>query len=162
MRYPLNLGPAPSSGDINPFGVAVINAVGQQANGMYGLMGAFAGASLLGGIGNALGLAAAPGAGLISLGVADLPITADEVAFRAAATVGKQSIRVASRDVAEEAAEKFVGPGNVPALDRNSGQIVGWKSADGTKVAIGPHVDAEGAHYNLRNLSTGGNLHVRW
>jgi hypothetical protein len=65
-------------------------------------------------------------------------------------------------DVAKQPADQFVGPGKVPALDRNTGQIVGWKSADGSKVAIGPHVDAIGPHYNLKNLSTGGNLHVRW
>ena len=158
----LNIGRAPDTGDINPFGVAVINAVGQQANGMYGLMGGFAGASLLGGVGNALGLAAAPGAGLISLGVADLPITADEVAFTAVATVGNQSIQVASRDVAEEAAEKFVGPNAEPIRGGyGSGPQVGWKSADGTKVARWTSADTKG-YINLENKATGGNLHVRW
>jgi RHS repeat-associated protein len=97
-----------------------------------------------------------------TLGVADLWASADEVVNRAVATIGNQSMKVANKEVAEAAAEKFVGPGKLPALDRNTGQIVGWKSADGTKVAIGPHMDAEGVHYNLKNLSTGGNLHVRW
>jgi hypothetical protein len=130
---------------------------------MYGLMGAFAGASLLGGVGNALGLAAAPEAGLITLGVADLPITADEVAFRALATVGDQSIRVANQDVAEQAAKEFVGSNPKPLFDRNAPSTVrGWESADGTRRIYGPHVDAEGPHYNLRNLETNGNLHVRW
>ena len=63
------LGPSPtSSSDINPFGLAVVQAVGQRANSMYGLMAAFAGGSLLGGAAVAGGLTFS-GAGLTSLGL---------------------------------------------------------------------------------------------
>jgi RHS repeat-associated protein len=88
--------------------------------------------------------------------------TADAVVQKAVSTVGNQSVTVASEDAAGQAADEFLGPGKTPALDRNTGQMVGWKSADGTEVVVGPHVDATGPHYNFRNLLTGGNLHVRW
>lgn len=58
------------AGDINPFGLAVVQSVGQRADSMYGMMGAFAGASIVGGGVVAGGLAAsASGAGLVSLGL---------------------------------------------------------------------------------------------
>jgi RHS repeat-associated protein len=64
----VNLGPGQSSGDINPFGLAVVQAVGRNANGMYGIMGTFAGGSLLGGAAVAGGLAVS-GAGLTTSGL---------------------------------------------------------------------------------------------
>jgi RHS repeat-associated protein len=56
------------AGDINPFGLAVVQSVGQRADAMYGMMGAFAGASVVGG-GVVAGGLAASGAGLTSLGL---------------------------------------------------------------------------------------------
>lgn len=65
-------------------------------------------------------------------------------------------------EVAEQAVEDFLGPDKQPALDRNTGAQVGWKSADGQSYALGPHADAGGPHYNFKDLVTGSNLRVRW
>jgi len=69
---------------------------------------------------------------------------------------------VASRDVAEAAAEKFVGPGAKTITDRSTGQVVGKISADGTKVYRTTSIGKAEPYVNLGNKSTGGNLHVRW
>jgi RHS repeat-associated protein len=99
---------------------------------------------------------------ILTLGIADLPITAGEVASRALATVGEQGIKVASRDVAEQAAKDFLGPGAQPIRgDFGVGPQVGWKSADGTRVARWTSAETKG-YINLVNKTTGGNLHVRW
>jgi len=72
--------------------------------------------------------------------------------------VGNQGARVASREVAEAAAKKWVGDGARPLLDRGTGRVIGEESADGTKIARWTSAD----YINLVNKLTGSNLHLRW
>lgn len=59
----------------------------------------------------------------------------EKILSKATSTVGNQSIRVGSRDTAEQAAKEWVGSGARQIVDRNTGTPTGWISADGTKVA---------------------------
>jgi RHS repeat-associated protein len=89
--------------------------------------------------------------------------TVDQVVIKASSTVGNQSVQVASEDVAKQAADQFLGPGAKPIYaNRGAGPEAGWKSADGARVVLDTHVDAQGVHMNFINKTTGGNLHVRW
>jgi len=93
----------------------------------------------------------------LGLGTEDLP----GVLSKAASAVGNQGVKVASRDVAEQAAKKWVGEGARPITDRATGKVVGEVSADGTKVARFTSAETKG-YINLVDKITGGNLHVRW
>jgi hypothetical protein len=85
-----------------------------------------------------------------------------EVLAKAGSAVGNTGMKVASREVAEQAAKEWVGEGAEPIYaNRGAGQQVGWKSADGTKVARFTSADTKG-YINLENRTTGSNLHVRW
>jgi hypothetical protein len=111
-----------------------------------------------------MGVEAWLGRGAIqTLGVAGAEVTAGEVVSRAIATVGSRSIRVASRQVAEEAAEKFLGQGSQPirAL-RGAGEIIGKISADGQRVVRYTSAEKAVPYINLENKVTGGNLHVHF
>ncbi len=80
----------------------------------------------------------------------------------AISTVGNRSIQVASRKIAEAAAEEFVGPGAKTITDRATGGIAGKISADGTKVYRITSLRNAQPYINLENKVTGGNLHVRF
>ena len=84
------------------------------------------------------------------------------VVARATAATGNETITVASREVAEEAADQFLGPESRVLYDRNTGAVAGRASADGTRVVLGPHTDSLGEHLNFRSRLTGADLHVRW
>ena len=79
---------------------------------------------------------------------------------RAGSAVGNQGAKVASREVAEQAAKEWVGEGARP-ITNYSGKVVGEISADGTKVARFTSAETKG-YINLVNKLTGGNLHVGW
>jgi hypothetical protein len=83
------------------------------------------------------------------------------VLSRAGSAVGNQGAKVASREVAEEAAKKWVGEGAREITDRGTGKVIGEISADGTKVARFTSAETKG-YINLVNKLTGGNLHVGW
>jgi len=83
------------------------------------------------------------------------------VLSRATSAVGNQGAKVASREVAEQAAKEWVGEGGRELTDRATGKVIGEISADGTKVARFNSADTKG-YINLVNRLTGGNLHVRW
>jgi hypothetical protein len=86
----------------------------------------------------------------------------EKVLSKASSSVGNQGIKVASREIAEQAAKEWVGEGAEPIYaDRGAGTQVGWKSADGTKVARFTSANTAG-YINLVNRITGSNLHVRW
>ncbi len=80
-----------------------------------------------------------------------------EVAARASSAVGNQSMTVPGRQVAEDAVDEFLGPDKQPLLDRNTGQQVGWRSADRQL-----QVRDDGSHFNFENRATGSNLHFRF
>jgi RHS repeat-associated protein len=85
-----------------------------------------------------------------------------DVLQRAGSVVGNQEARVASEDVAKQAAEEFLGPGSreiTQQYGNRAGQAVGRISADGQRVV---RVDTNAAmpHYNFVNKTTSGNLHV--
>lgn len=84
-----------------------------------------------------------------------------EVLTKAGSAVGNTGMKVASREVAEQAAKEWVGPGARQIVDRGSGKAIGEISADGTKVARYTSAETKG-YINLENKTTGSNLHVRW
>jgi hypothetical protein len=67
-----------------------------------------------------------------------------------------------SRDAAEQAAKDWVGAGARDIVDRQTGQVVGKISADGSKVARFTSVGKPQPYINLVNKATGGNLHVSY
>ena len=146
-----------TNGDIpiNPFGSAVVQSLGQRAPAMYKGFAIFEGASILAGTG-LWAAGAFEGAGMTSILTEDL----SGVLSRAGSAVGNQGAKVASREIAEEAAKKWVGEGASPITDR-VGNVVGEISADGTKVARFTSAETKG-YVNLVNKITGGNLHVSW
>lgn len=81
---------------------------------------------------------------------------------KAAATVGNQGVQATSRQAAEEAAKEWVGAGARSIVDRQTGQVVGQISADGSKVARFTSAAKAQPYINLVNKATGGNLHVRF
>jgi RHS repeat-associated protein len=81
---------------------------------------------------------------------------------KAGSTVGNQSIRVGSREAAEQAAKEWVGSGARQIVDRNTGAPTGWISADGARVARFTSANNAEPYINLQNKVTGGNLHVRF
>jgi RHS repeat-associated protein len=119
------------------------------------IAGFYGASALAGGLLYASG--ALGGAEGLSILIEDL----DGVLSRAASAVGNQGVKVASREVAEEAAKKWVGEGARAITDRATGRVVGEISADGTRVAR--FTSAETKEYiNLVNKLTRGNLHVGW
>jgi hypothetical protein len=76
--------------------------------------------------------------------------------------VGNQGAKVASREVAEEAAKKWVGEGARPLVDRGTGKVIGEISVDGTKIARWTSAEKAQPYINLVNKLTGSNLHVGW
>jgi hypothetical protein len=73
-----------------------------------------------------------------------------------------QGIKAGSKEAAEQAAKEWVGEGAQPIVERSTGQQVGWKSADGTKIARFTSVNKPQPYINLENKMTGGNLHVQY
>jgi len=116
-----------------------------------------------------LGINAVAGMGVTALGELTLsgagtPLAEDlsGVLSRASSAVGNQGAKVASREVAEQAAKEWVGEGAEPILaDHGTGAQIGWKSADGTRIVRFTSAESKG-YINLVNKITGGNLHVRW
>ena len=109
------------------------------------------------------------GAVPLALGIAGMGLIPEEaeiegVLTRAESAVGDETITVSSEDVAKEAADRFLGPGKEPIVDRETGAFAGWKSTNGERVVIDTHTDAgtPQPHMNFHNKVTGGNLHVRW
>lgn len=88
--------------------------------------------------------------------------TAAEILAKAGSAAGNTSIKVASREIAEQAAKEWVGEGSRPIYaNRGAGEAMGEISADGTKVARFNNAGTKG-YINLENRTTGSNLHVRW
>jgi RHS repeat-associated protein len=79
---------------------------------------------------------------------------------QAASTVGNQGVKASSKAIAEQAAKDWVGPGARDIVDRQTGQVVGKISSDGTKIARFTSVNKPQPYVNLVNKTTGGNLHV--
>lgn len=137
-----------------PANAAVFGRIGNQG---MGAIGVFAAGSVIGGTVGGVALSAAGTEAGLSILTEDL----EGVLSRAASSVGNQGAKVASREVAEEAAKKWVGEGARPIVDRATGKVVGEISADGTKVARFTSAETKG-YINLVDRITGGNLHVRW
>jgi hypothetical protein len=81
---------------------------------------------------------------------------------KAGSAVGGSDITVTSEKVAQEAAERFLGPGSKEikqVYGNRVGQVVGRISANGDKV-VRFDTNAAAPHYNFVNKVTGGNLHV--
>jgi len=88
----------------------------------------------------------------------------ENILAKAESTVGNQSVRVANRQVAEQAAKEWVGEDAEAIPDTHGGKSggqAGMKSAGGTKIARTTSAATKG-YINLVNKATGGNLHVRW
>jgi RHS repeat-associated protein len=92
----------------------------------------------------------------------EAPAALGKVLSKASSAVGDQTIRVASREVAEQAAKEWVGSGAREIVDRNTGAPAGWISADETKVARFTSASKAEPYMNLQNKVTGSNLHVRF
>jgi RHS repeat-associated protein len=133
-------------GRIGNEGMAGVKWFGEQM--LWNVAGGFAGH----GIGLALdALAASRFGGAVA-----------EVLTKAVSAVGNTGVKVASREVAEQAAKEWVGEGAEPIYaSHGSGPQIGWKSADGAKVARFTSAETKG-YINLVNNTTGSNLHVRW
>jgi hypothetical protein len=86
--------------------------------------------------------------------------TAPEILSKASKAVGDQFIRAANRKIAEQAAKEWVGEGAKPIVERSTGEQVGWKNFDGTKIARFTSINKAAPYINLINKITGGNLHV--
>jgi RHS repeat-associated protein len=146
---------APAYGPLEgPANLAGANMIG---NGGMAAIKDFAIGSAVGGL---LGGAALTAAGT-EAGLSILTENLEGVLSRASSAVGNQGAKVASREVAEEAAKKWVGEGAREITDRGTGQVIGEISADGTKVARFTSAETKG-YINLVNKLTGGNLHVGW
>jgi RHS repeat-associated protein len=85
-----------------------------------------------------------------------------ELVGKAASTVGNQSVQATSRQAAEQAAKEWVGQGARTLTNRQTGQVVGQMSADGSKVARFTSAGKAQPYINLENRATGGNLHVHF
>ena len=85
----------------------------------------------------------------------------EDILAKAGSAVGNNEIKAASRAAAEEAAEKWVGPGAKPIFSRE-GEQVGFKSVNGEKVARWTSAGKTDPYINLTNTKTGGNLHVHF
>jgi hypothetical protein len=85
-----------------------------------------------------------------------------EVLAKAASAVGNTGMKVASREVAEQAAKEWVGEGaRTIRANHGTGEAIGEISADGSKIARFNNAETKG-YINLENRTTGSNLHVRW
>jgi hypothetical protein len=150
-----NLGTATYYNKAEADGIRQLAQTGATLNDPRTIAG-FYGASALLGVGfYAAGVTS--GAELSSILVEDL----EGVLSRAGSAVGDQTAKVASREVAEQAAKEWVGEGSTPITDRLTGKVVGEISENGTKVARFTSAETKG-YINLVNKVTGGNLHVGW
>lgn len=140
----------PLDGPANRAGAAMIGS-GTK------VIGVFAAGSVVGGAIGGLALTAVG----TEAGISILTENLEGVLSRAGSAVGNQGAKVASREVAEEAAKKWVGDGAREITDRGTGKVIGEISADGTKVARFTSAETKG-YINLVNKLTGGNLHVGW
>jgi len=140
-----------------PANLAAANMIG---NGGMAAIKDFAIGSVV--VGGSLGLAGVPTALLGSAEAAPIVTEEATVLARASSAVGNQGAKVASREVAESIAKKFVGEGGRPLLDRTTGKVIGEISADGTKVVRWTSIDKAEPYINMENKLTGGNLHVGW
>jgi len=75
---------------------------------------------------------------------------------------GNDGVFASSRDIANNAAESFVGNDAMPIYDRTSGEQIGKISSDGNKIARYTSLNKDEPYINLENKQTSGNLHVRW
>jgi hypothetical protein len=109
----------------------------------------------------------------VAAGAEKAALTSAEAALRAevstiinkaASTIGKQSIKVSSREAAEQAAKEWVGPGARAITDNfaGTGRVVGQISTDGSRVARFTSANKPQPYINLVNRTTGGNLHVKF
>ena len=157
--------------DLGPFAQGVYNQLSARRNASYQAIGAFAGGTAVGGgiAGGAafLGGVALGGSSITTLGLegaAEAANAAEAASLiaQAASTVGNQGARAGSRAVAEQAARDWVGQGAREIVDRQTGQIVGRISADGTRIARFTSANKAQPYINLVNKVTGGNLHIRF
>ena len=138
-----------------PANAAIFGQIGNQG---IGAIKTFVAGSVVGG---AIGGAALTAAGT-EAGLSILTENLEGVLSRAGSSVGNQGAKVASREVAEEAAKKWVGEGARPLVDRGTGKVIGEISADGTKIARWTSAEKTQPYINLVNKLTGSNLHVGW
>ena len=107
------------------------------------------------------------GAVPLVLGIAGMGLIPEEteiegIVTRAESAVGREEITVSSKGIAEQAVDKFLGPGKQPLIQNygsRAGQQIGWKSEGGLKLVRDDSAAAR-PHYNFQNLQGGGNLHV--
>ncbi len=133
---------------------------GQIGNNGMGAIKYFAIGSVA--VGGTLGLAGVPTALLGGAEGATIITEEATVLARAGSAVGNQGAKVASREVAEAIAKRFVGDGGRELVDRGTGKVIGEISADGTKIVRWTSIDKAEPDINLVNKLTGGNLHVGW
>lgn len=79
---------------------------------------------------------------------------ASRIADKAKKTTGNDGEVASSKEIAEKAAEEFLGPGARPIRDR-AGNVVGKISADGTRVVRYTSVNKPNPYINLENKATG-------
>jgi hypothetical protein len=152
----LNGAPAFNNPGIDgPANAAIFGGIGNRG---MNAIGAFAAGSVVGGIAGGAALSAVGADAALSILTEDL----SGVLSRAGSAVGNQGAKVASQEVAEAAAKKWVGEGARPLIDRGTGKVIGEISADGTKIARWTSAAKAQPYINLVNKLTGSNLHVGW
>jgi hypothetical protein len=137
-----------------PANAAIFGQIGNQG---MGAIKVFAAGSVIGGVGGGVALTAAG----TEAGISILTENLEGVLSRAGSAVGNQGAKVASREVAEQAAKEWVVEGSRELTNRAGTKVIGEISADGTKVARFTSAETRG-YINLENKLTGSNLHVRW
>ena len=135
-----------------------LKAIGGFAVGTYALGAGGGAAAYFSGV--ALGGSSTTTLGLGGAAEAANAAEAASIVTQAASTIGNQGMRASSRAVAEQAARKWVGEGARNIVDRQTGQIVGRISADGTRIAWVTSASKADPYINLVDKVTGGNLHV--
>jgi RHS repeat-associated protein len=137
-----------------PANAAIFGQIGNQG---MGAIKVFAAGSVIGGVGGGVALTAAG----TEAGISILTENLEGVLSRAGSAVGNQGAKVASREVAEQAAKEWVVEGSRELTNRAGTKVIGEISADGTKGARFTSAETRG-YINLENKLTGSNLHVRW
>ncbi len=81
---------------------------------------------------------------------------------KAKQTSGNDGDVAPDREAAEEAAKQFIGENSTELVERQTGEYVGQKSEDETRIVKYTSVNKSDPYINLENKPTNGNLHVRW
>jgi RHS repeat-associated protein len=153
------VGPGTEGGGLQPGYAIELAGAGLATRALLGTEAAV-GEGLAGALGRLFGSGAAEDAAAAAGSAFRAGV--NEVLQRAGSVAGNQQIRVASEDVARQAADEFLGPGSreiTQQYGNRAGQVVGRISADGRRV-VRVDTNAAAPHYNFVNKTSAGNLHV--